>query len=59
MDDIVKQTFFMCIGIAIAVMITIIPLNIYYYKINSKFIENGYQQQTVQGWNGLVWQKLK
>lgn len=34
-----------------------IPFTVYCYKINSKFIQNGYQHTTIVGYEGLVWRK--
>ena len=59
MEQDVKDFFYTSYAV-ILVTVSIIGIFLFYsYKINSKFIENGYQQTTIQGYSTLVWQKIK
>lgn len=43
--------------IIVAILIVIISVTHYYTVTNNNFIKSGYEQTTVQGYNGWVWQK--
>ena len=45
--------------LTLCVTVVIIGAYVYFYKVNAKFIENGYELRTVPGYNGLVWQKVR
>jgi len=59
LNDDVKYILAWLIPITIGTILLFTLLAIYAYKINSKFIEKGYQQTMVAGYSSPVWQVIK
>ena len=57
MNDDCKYTLTWCIGGALFVLSILLPILIYNWNMNKRFIDNGYQQTMVMGYSSPIWQK--